>query len=67
VPGGGTALLRAETALDDLELDGDYAIGADLVRRVLAEPLVCSRSYPHSRYGAARDAVAGRTLYSHQS
>jgi chaperonin GroEL len=39
VPGGGTALLRAESALDDLALDGDYAAGADIVRRVLAEPL----------------------------
>src|SRR3954454_21124040 len=39
VPGGGTALIRAEAALDDLELEGDYATGADLVRRVLAEPL----------------------------
>ena len=39
VAGGGTALLRAETALDDLELEGDYAAGADIVRRVLAEPL----------------------------
>ena len=39
VPGGGTALLRSESALSDLDLDGDYAIGADIVRRVLAEPL----------------------------
>jgi chaperonin GroEL len=39
VPGGGTALLHAEGALDDLDLEGDYATGADLVRRVLAEPL----------------------------
>jgi chaperonin GroEL len=39
VAGGGTALLRAERALDTLDLDGDYAIGADLVRRVLSEPL----------------------------
>jgi chaperonin GroEL len=39
VPGGGTALLRAETALENLELEGDYATGADLVRRVLSEPL----------------------------
>jgi chaperonin GroEL len=38
VPGGGTALLRAERALDDLELEGDYATGADIVRRVLSEP-----------------------------
>ena len=39
VPGGGTALLRAEEALESLELEGDYATGADLVRRVLSEPL----------------------------
>jgi chaperonin GroEL len=39
VPGGGTALLRAEGALAALELEGDYAAGADVVRRVLAEPL----------------------------
>jgi len=39
VPGGGTALLRSEEALEDLELEGDYATGADLVRRVLTEPL----------------------------
>jgi chaperonin GroEL len=39
VPGGGTALLRAEEALESLELEGDYASGADLVRRVLSEPL----------------------------
>ncbi|HEV7752806.1 MAG TPA: chaperonin GroEL [Baekduia sp.] len=39
VPGGGTALLRAEIALDDLDLEGDYATGADIVRRVLTEPL----------------------------
>jgi chaperonin GroEL len=39
VPGGGTALLRAEESLSGLELEGDYAAGADIVRRVLAEPL----------------------------
>jgi chaperonin GroEL len=39
VPGGGTALLRSEAALADLDLEGDYAVGADVVRRVLAEPL----------------------------
>jgi chaperonin GroEL len=39
VPGGGTALLRSESALNDLDLAGDYAAGADIVRRVLAEPL----------------------------
>jgi chaperonin GroEL len=39
VPGGGTALLRAERALADLQLDGDYSAGADIIRRVLGEPL----------------------------
>ena len=39
VPGGGTALLRAESALDDVDLDGDRAAGVDVVRSVLADPL----------------------------
>ena len=39
VAGGGTALLRAESALDDTGLQGDYLRGAEVVRRVLAEPL----------------------------
>ncbi|OPL19462.1 MAG: molecular chaperone GroEL [Candidatus Aegiribacteria sp. MLS_C] len=39
VPGGGTALLRCETALDKLELEGDEAVGAEIVRRTLSEPL----------------------------
>ena len=40
VPGGGIALLRAGAALDgDLGLDGDYAVGAAIVRRVLRQPL----------------------------
>ncbi|MEA2161647.1 MAG: chaperonin GroEL [Solirubrobacteraceae bacterium] len=39
VPGGGTALLRAESALVDLGLEGDYAAGAEIIARVLSEPL----------------------------
>jgi chaperonin GroEL len=39
VPGGGTALLRAERALDGVERDGDRGIGVEVVRRVLSEPL----------------------------
>jgi chaperonin GroEL len=38
VAGGGAALLHAEQALDDLDVTGDYATGAEIVRRVLAEP-----------------------------
>jgi chaperonin GroEL len=39
VPGGGVALLNAQTALDKLDLDGDEATGALIVRRALEEPL----------------------------
>jgi chaperonin GroEL len=39
VAGGGTALLRTETALDDTGLAGDYLRGAEVVRAVLSEPL----------------------------
>jgi chaperonin GroEL len=39
VPGGGTALLRAARALEDVELEGDRAAGVDVVRSVLADPL----------------------------
>ena len=39
VPGGGTALLHAARALDDVELEGDRAVGVEIVRRVLGDPL----------------------------
>ncbi len=39
VPGGGVALLRAQKALDKLELEGDLKIGARIVRRAVEEPL----------------------------
>ncbi|HEX15829.1 MAG TPA: chaperonin GroEL [Deltaproteobacteria bacterium] len=39
VPGGGVALLRAAKALDNLKLEGDQAIGVDIVRKALEEPL----------------------------
>ena len=40
LPGGGVALLRARSALDKLDLTGDEAIGADIVRRALPVPLM---------------------------
>jgi chaperonin GroEL len=49
VPGGGAALLHAERVLSDLDLNGDYAAGADIVRRALSEPacLIASNAgYP---------------------
>jgi chaperonin GroEL len=40
VPGGGVALLRAQSALQGLKLDDtDEQIGVDIVRRALEEPL----------------------------
>src|ERR1700761_8763158 len=39
VAGGGTALLRTETALDDTGLADDYLRGAEVIRSVLSEPL----------------------------
>ena len=40
LPGGGVALLQAGvTGLEKLELEDDEAVGADIVRRAIAEPL----------------------------
>ena len=39
VSGGGTALLRASRALDELSLDGDQQIGANIIKRALEEPM----------------------------
>jgi chaperonin GroEL len=38
VPGGGVALVRAQKAIDALELEGDYRTGAEIVRTALEEP-----------------------------
>jgi chaperonin GroEL len=38
VAGGGAALLHAAPALDELDVGGDYATGAGIVRNVLTEP-----------------------------
>ncbi len=38
VPGGGVALIRAEEAVDKLDLTGDEATGAKIVRDALSEP-----------------------------
>ena len=39
VPGGGVSLLRAQNAISKLNLQGDEAFGAAIVRRALEEPL----------------------------
>jgi len=39
VPGGGVALIRAQSALDDVTTNGDERFGVDIVRRAIEEPL----------------------------
>ncbi len=40
VPGGGVALIRAQKALDNLkDVEGDEAVGVQIVRRAIEEPL----------------------------
>jgi chaperonin GroEL len=39
VPGGGVALLRTIKAIDALKLEGDEAIGAQIVRRAIEHPV----------------------------
>ncbi len=39
VPGGGVALIRALPALDTVKATGDEAIGVDILRRALEEPV----------------------------
>jgi chaperonin GroEL len=39
VPGGGVALLRVQKALDSLKLEGDEAVGAEIVRKAIEAPL----------------------------
>ena len=39
VPGGGVALIRAQKALEKLTLTGDEAIGAQIIRRAIEQPL----------------------------
>jgi chaperonin GroEL len=39
VPGGGVAFIRAQKALDNLKLEGDEAIGLQIIRRAIESPL----------------------------
>jgi len=39
VPGGGVAYIRALKAIDGLDLSGDEAVGAAIIRRALEEPI----------------------------
>ena len=39
LPGGGVALLNSLSVLDKLELEGDEATGADIIRKAMEEPI----------------------------
>jgi chaperonin GroEL len=39
VPGGGVALIRAQSAIDGLDVEGDEQTGAEIVRRAVEAPL----------------------------
>ena len=39
VPGGGVALIRAQAALDELNLEGDFRFGVDIIRAACEAPL----------------------------
>lgn len=56
VPGGGTALLRCAGAIDKAGLEGDEAIGGQIVKRAIEEPL---------RILAANAGDEGSTVVQH--
>ena len=60
VPGGGVALIRCITALDKLKAEGDEAIGVNIVKRALEEPL---RQIAHNA-GHEGAVVVGRVRES---
>jgi chaperonin GroEL len=39
VPGGGVALVRVQSALDNLKLEGEQNVGVSILRRAIEEPL----------------------------
>ncbi|OZM72296.1 chaperonin GroEL [Amycolatopsis antarctica] len=56
VAGGGAALMHAASVLDELDHEGDYGIGVDIVRKTLSEPahLIAANA------GFPADEVVGR-------
>ena len=72
VAGGGVALMHAAPVLDELEVEDDYAIGVEIVRRALSEPtyLIAANAGYDGQRGSGRvaklgvdegfDALAGR-------
>ena len=62
VAGGGAALLHAERRLDDLEVDGDYATGVEIVRSVLTEPAYLIAA--NAGYSGAGGGGQGRSRWA---
>jgi chaperonin GroEL len=60
VPGGGVALLRCAKAVNALELEGDEAIGAQIVRRAIESPIrmLCANAGVEGAVVAARVAAS---------
>jgi len=56
LPGGGTALLRCQGLIDKLSLEGDEAVGAQIVKRAVEEPM---------RQLAANAGAEGATVVQH--
>jgi chaperonin GroEL len=59
VAGGGVTLLQSQEALDKLELEGDMATGANIVRRALEEPIKVIASNAGLEGGVVVDKVRG--------
>lgn len=66
VPGGGVALLRAAKAVNALQLEGDEAIGAQIVRRAIESPIrmLCANAGVEGGVVAAQ-VLAGKGGYGY--
>jgi chaperonin GroEL len=66
VPGGGVALLRCAKAVNALQLEGDEAIGAQIVRRAIESPIrmLCANAGVEGAVVAAQVA-AGKGNYGY--
>jgi chaperonin GroEL len=66
VPGGGVALLRCAKAVNALQLEGDEAIGAQIVRRAIESPIrmLCANAGVEGAVVAAQVA-AGKGSYGY--
>src|SRR6202171_669960 len=58
IPGGGATLVRAASVVDELGLEGDQRVGAEILRRALQEPL---------RQLVANSGLEGSVVVAHLS